>query len=164
MPNWCDCELTVTGNKQDLDVFMDKAALDGACLTFVPFVSPPKEYLEYRKEWDEWYKKEDKTIDEPQIRPIGFDWYHWNIGHWGTKWDAAYPSCERLTDTEATYGFSTAWSPPSPVIEAMCEQHPTLAFELRYYESGMGFQGHIIAMDGEVTLEDSSDYDGERGG
>ena len=45
-------------------------------------------------------------------------WYHWNVVNWGTKWNSYY--CEdHSDDCNLVYTFSTAWSPPEPVIEAL---------------------------------------------
>ena len=89
-------------------------------------------------------------------------WYTWRIAAWGTKWDAAFSDSQpmfaigaegmdpdatkeaqgsTITPTVAIYKFDTAWSPPSPVIEAASEQHPELEFLLQFAEVGEGYAG-----------------------
>lgn len=60
-------------------------------------------------------------------------WDDWNTSHWGTKWDA-YDVVENpkylddiMDSREDNYWavrFSTAWGPPSPVIEALASKFP----------------------------------------
>jgi hypothetical protein len=45
-------------------------------------------------------------------------WYHWQITHWGTKWNT-YDAYEDGTDEELIYHFNTAWSPPEQAINAL---------------------------------------------
>ena len=92
--------------------------------------------------------------------------YDWCIKNWGTKW-GLYDI--QVTDPEPdagylTYIFQTAWSPPGPVIKAMAERFRALTFDLRYYEGGMGFQGHLELWAGNVVSDWTGDYSGDRGG
>ena len=63
------------------------------------------------------------------------------------------------------YSFSTAWSPCNPVIEKMGEMFPSLTFNYKYYERGMGFAGQLVMKGGKIKTETSQDnYLGGRGG
>jgi len=67
-------------------------------------------------------------------------------------------------DNHVTYHTMTAWSPPAPVIQKMIEMFPALYFRYEYFEAGMGFQGEIYGRDGKIIMDNSSEYDGDRGG
>lgn len=94
-------------------------------------------------------------------------WYDWRVQEWGTKWNAdCLGSSYQEKDGKAVYiiSFSTAWSPPEPVIRELAKQYPELLMQLRYYEGGMGFQGRL-RLKGDKTIEDRTwDYTGSRGG
>ena len=60
--------------------------------------------------------------------------------------------------------FDTAWCPPIHVIEKLAAMFPDHAFELKYYEGGMGFCGHIRWDRGCEEFDHPSDYNGPRGG
>jgi hypothetical protein len=60
--------------------------------------------------------------------------------------------------------FDTAWSPPIPVIEKLASMFPDHAFELKYFEGGMGFSGHARWAAGSEEFHYQYDYDGPRGG
>ncbi len=84
-------------------------------------------------------------------------WYRWRIAHWGTKWNV-YPHAEPLTVDEPCaleLNFDTAWSPALPILAALTERYPALAFEMAYADEGAGFAGVASAQGGEV--EDASE-------
>ena len=78
----------------------------------------------------DFFNKEDKgmtfeafcAIVKHNLDNYGFaSWYEWSIANWGTKWDLSefkrhdggYIDCE----------FTTAWSPPGPVLQALANKH-----------------------------------------
>jgi hypothetical protein len=72
-----------------------------------------------------------------------------------------------LPDThplQAFLEFDTAWCPPLPVIEKLASMFSDHEFELKYYEGGIGFCGHVRWAGGLKTLHEMDDYDGPRGG
>lgn len=88
----------------------------------------------------------------------GNNWYDWNVRHWGTKWDVAvrhdeeYPDTELMEEDETSlaYKFNTAWSPPTPIIQRLSQQYPTLHFNLSYEEE-TGWGGEYDYLAGEET-------------
>lgn len=91
--------------------------------------------------------------------------YEWCIKNWGTKWGMYDFSEVKSTKTSSVVSFSSAWSPPMPVILKMSEMFPSLTFMLRYYECGAGYKGMYECKGGEVLNESYSDkYRGPRGG
>jgi hypothetical protein len=65
---------------------------------------------------------------------------------------------------QAFMEFDTAWSPPIPVIEKLASMFPDHAFELKYFEGGIGFSGHARWTGGSEEFHYQYDYDGPRGG
>lgn len=63
-------------------------------------------------------------------------WYEWCCDKWGTKWNAYDTPDAR--DTFDTVHFSTAWSCPHPVIEALSRKFPTLTFEIEWADEDTG--------------------------
>jgi hypothetical protein len=57
------------------------------------------------------------------------NWYDWNTNNWDTKWNA-YDS-EDLPD-EFAIAFTTAWSPPYPVIVALANKLNTIGLTHAY--------------------------------
>ena len=121
-------------------------------------------------------------VPYPNELPYNKGGYEWCIKNWGTKWNAIEP---RLTEDEKYYkyteedigepidewqtrkviiDFTTAWSPPTPVVIAMSRQFPKLVFELRFEEQGMQFQGVFVAEAGEIKADAEWTYHGTMGG
>jgi hypothetical protein len=65
---------------------------------------------------------------------------------------------------QAFLEFDTAWSPPIPVIEKLASMFADHAFELKYFEGGMGFSGHARWSDGIEEFHHQYEYTGPRGG
>lgn len=63
--------------------------------------------------------EEAEALQEELKRKYGSpNWYHWRIGHWGTKWN----SYGHFYPAKFDIGFCTAWSPPSPVYAALTQR------------------------------------------
>jgi hypothetical protein len=60
--------------------------------------------------------------------------------------------------------FDTAWSPPIPVMEKLAAMFPDHAFQLKYFEGGMGFCGDACWEHGLEQSHDQGEYSGPRGG
>jgi hypothetical protein len=72
----------------------------------------------------------------------GYDnWYDFNRQAWGTKWNAGDTSVSAKTDTSVDFTFQTAWSPPVPIIEKLCELFPDIEMEWLFFDEGWGFAG-----------------------
>lgn len=65
-----------------------------------------------------------------------FGWYDWCHNHWGTKWNAYDFETRSAAPAVATVVFTTAWSPPTPVLEALAHQHPECTIVNRWEEEG----------------------------
>lgn len=84
-------------------------------------------------------------------------WYDWRIENWGTKWNSMGGSISE--DEISLYiDFDTAWSPCTPVVKKLIEDHPELAFGFSYDEPGNGFRGEIEGSNGQVTKDHYEEY------
>lgn len=91
-------------------------------------------------------------------------WYEWCHENWGTKWGACRTDAPVITEKSAMFTFETAWSPPEPFVRAASKKFPSLTFNLKYWEGGMGFQGQLKMKGGKIIKDVTKDYRGHRGG
>jgi hypothetical protein len=83
-------------------------------------------------------------------------WYDTNIEWFGTKWDISYEeSAFNFTKDEISFFCETAWSPPIPFLQNLCEMYKVNA-NLFYSEGGVGFAGESTFnwVDGELEAYD----------
>ena len=57
------------------------------------------------------------------------DWYSWANHHWGTKWNADNTDIEDTGGKMVTIHFSTAWSYPSGIVEALAQRESGWSWE-----------------------------------
>lgn len=178
MPNWCECELMVSGKTADLKEFVDAAKLGDCVLDFNRFVPYPKQYADADEAVDKWDAMwRDKINDMGDGAVAAFTGKHprpesgfsdggraWCVNNWGTKWNACKTTIESSSTDKIFYHFNTAWAPPIPVIRKMGEILPNLKFSLEYWECGAGYQGEFSMDKGVVVNDHTAEYDGPRGG
>jgi hypothetical protein len=80
-------------------------------------------------------------------------WYVWNIRHWGTKWNAYSASWDAAEGDMATLEFDTAWSHPTPVIEALSLRFPDEKIDVRYADEDLGSNV------GSYSIQNGEHYD-----
>lgn len=61
-------------------------------------------------------------------------WYDWCIWNWGTKWNS-YDPCKEQANGLC---FSTAWSAPHPVIEALAAKYPKVRIVHEWADEDIG--------------------------
>ena len=139
MPVWCENTLHARGPNSAISQWLDAVRLDvqdpdgqPMCFDFNRVVPCPR-YL--RPELAQ-LGKFDFAIGKPvEDSAPSAGAYWWCIAHWGTKWNASH-----VVVTPRRYGavvsFDTAWSAPFPIIIALLEQYPMLAFSLHYRLEG----------------------------
>jgi hypothetical protein len=149
MPNWCNNQLTVSGDEELVrHFFLTGSSYENG--EFVPllfgnFVPMPK------------FEEDPSSGAIPR-------WYDWKVNHWGTKWDLDSHTDYTIEDTFLSYSFASAWSPPVEWLNTVATYYPDLEFQLEYSEPGMGFIGVASGSEGEIyeetrtmTLEDHHD-------
>jgi hypothetical protein len=63
-------------------------------------------------------------------------WYDWRISQWNTKW-AGFDFDEY--EGGNTIAFSTAWSPPTPIIEKLSELYPEVIINHQWADEDLGY-------------------------
>ena len=183
MPNWCECDLYISGPPEDLQIFKEWARADNGEEALSPdnFIPYPEEFAGK----DRFVEKKRDIL--AKIRKViwampraftmnawdaaGFNeedgynsgGYEWCLAHWGTKWPPYQTHLENDNGDELVYKFECAWSPCVGIILAMGQEFTTLRFDLRYFESGAGFNGKFVIEDGEVDYDECGKYFGRRG-
>lgn len=115
-----------------------------SAISFNNFIPIPTE--DY---WD--YKDEEGKLHQ--------NWYGWNIENWDTKWDAYDVDFEQdASGLTATYRFTTAWSPPMKVYEAIAHQFPNLKIWLDYEEE-QGWGGEMSSDFGSKFITHDKEWD-----
>ena len=184
MPNHCETDLTITAPAAMIEAivaahFTPNGALD--CNSLIPY---PEEYRakdEAARAWAATYCSDPQGFrllpeyqDNPDIppRPInGFNsgGYDWCCANWGTKWGTYDPAPLTITPADdgtaiLRAGFSSAWSPPLPVLHALAAKYPEAEIESESYESGWGYQVSVAWDGGSCYRDEEFEYLGPRGG
>ena len=143
MPNWCENELSIGGDRADLRRFRKEAKGGDTALSLNKLYPMPREL--------EDTQAPSAKPNERLLEKYGADnWYDWRIKNWGTKWDVEAKLAEK-GDGWLVYRFDSAWSPPIAWLEKVARDYPMLSFRLKYDEPGVGFAGVATAQDGQVS-------------
>lgn len=183
MPNWCENELKISGKELDVSSLLEAVRSDRLgdeepdLIDFNKVIPYPQEYREKDKiaqeARDQWHAlPEDSRPPYSEVVPRdGYNQggYEWCSRSWGTKWNACDIS---LLKDEIKNGrrnvllyFTTAWSPPEPIVRELADKFPTLNLQLKYWEGGCGFKGVLEFRKGEcVKDQHDNQYRGHRGG
>jgi hypothetical protein len=167
MPNWVYNSVSVSGDQEQLDAFLAKAIAphpetfdeatgkvvytDKPEFSFWNFVAPPKEAVESGEYFGTHGWAEGKALGDTST-----NWYNWNNDNWNTKWDACDVYTGDTVGGSLSITYSTAWSIPEPVMEAMVKQHPELTFEFSCEEE-QGWGADYSGSDGELVETKSWD-------
>ena len=123
MPNWCDNTLTIRGNKETIQKFIESS-------------------VEVEDNKQTWLRL-GKLHPAPEE-----DWYDWRIANWGCKWECEIYNMD-VTDEYAKIYFSSPWSPPCEWIDFVSKRFfPDLHFRLSFIETGVWFCGMIEGQNG----------------
>ena len=141
MPNWCNNNITINGD-------------EGTIRTLTAVLKSLK--TDDEEQSSDVFKS---LIGLPQHMSDGDykeKWYDTNIGWFGTKWDISYDEhAFTFTKNEISFFCETAWSPPIPFLQNLCEMYKVNA-NLFYSEGGVGFSGETTFTwnDGELDVYD----------
>lgn len=78
-------------------------------------------------------------------------WYSWCCDNWGTKWNACHYEEDDLKDGYIRFQFDTAWSLPTPIMEALVEKYPNLTFDYDFREEQGLFGGSAYSEEGKMV-------------
>ena len=161
MPNYCSNTVVVSGDAAEVAKFNEWLG-DGKAL--LNKINPtPQILVETMSGFygDDEKQKELEQKEQSNLEQFGYkNWYDWNIGNWGTKWDVDaeiddFSSCEE----QVIMSFQSAWSPPTNAMVSLSEMFPNLTIRHSYLEEGVGFVGVTTIQAGcasDVCHEDSS--------
>lgn len=152
MPNWCNNRLEISGDPEEIQRLQDMVERDAspggleyACFDFNQIIPMPDILARTAcRLCDDYEVYDESGVVRPatdaeiaEIRATGYkDWYFWSIEKWGTKWNAKKPTVDRPDPGRIIYTFSTAWSPPEPVLRALSAKFPGLEFDWHVDEEG----------------------------
>ncbi len=116
MPNWCENEVTFSGNEEKVQKIKDFVKGKESDFCFEEIVPVPKEIK------DTTAPSNLSPEDSKKLKDLyGFDnWYDWCCENWDTKWNACEVDMEDEGD-RVTYYFMTAWCPPSGIYAKLCQ-------------------------------------------
>ena len=147
MPNWCTCELTVSGPPEVLERF--KTFAEGESLFDFKKIYPmPSDPIEQHRQTEVSdvdlalaHLGLGRSLDEPDENA----WYHWRMSNWGTKWDLNEDGVQVVADFPMRWviRFDTADNPPTGVVEHAAELFPKLTFDLKYDEPDTDSRGKM---------------------
>jgi hypothetical protein len=141
MPNWCNNNITISGD-------------EGTIRTLTAVLKNLK--TDDNEQSNNVFQS---LIGLPQHMSDGDykeKWYDTNIEWFGTKWDISYDeSAFIFNKDEIIFSCETAWSPPIPFLQNLCEMYKVNA-NLFYSEGGVGFSGESTFnwVDGELEVYD----------
>jgi hypothetical protein len=146
MPNWCNNVVELAHEDPAMMVRAKEAFNRGELLQeFIPVPEDLK--ITAGRVGDDTDPKqiELEAQEKANLEKYGYDtWYDFCVNEWGTKWDVGLDgswgeAVEIQEDGRLTLSFDSAWSPPVPAYEKLCD----MGFSVRayYYESGMCFAG-----------------------
>lgn len=143
MPNWCYQTLEISGDPKQLNKLLKKIEVTKS---------------EAQDESDVTPFSFDNVIPMPKhlLFDKGQGWYEWRIANWGTKWQPSI-NVANVGEWEGGsiyFDFDTAWSPPTPIIEALITEFKKLEFHWRYWEESYEYWGvHTFKKGKEVSYE-----------
>jgi len=125
MPNWCDNQIIIRGDKKKMK----------------PIVEIFKEFQKESGEKLLVMKSLLGIADRPKDYDEG-GWWDYNINKYGTKWDFSVENFFYLyvEDEEISFGNQTAWSPPENFLMHLCKKYDVQA-EITFSEPGNNFAG-----------------------
>lgn len=166
MPNWCENELRISGEREYVIEFLKDAGYfnkDGSTFSFNGLRPMPDTLRKIHTgstfvdgvQYGRWYEDELKNvvpITEKEAQSLcdmfgACDWYDWANKYWGTKWDASnvdYMSVD-LEDpwAYAELRFETAWGPPEYLYDYLLNKYPNVELDWFYKEPAMRFAGWL---------------------
>ena len=151
MPNWCNNTVEINHTDKTKMYALVEAINEGKFCNFAKPVPESLQIVAGRVGDDtnpEQIKLQEQTMNNLSVYGYA-NWYDFCTNEWGTKWDVdAYDPVEYddQHDKGITFGFDSAWSPPTGVYEALMDQGYTV--RAYYYEPGMCFAG-IFDEDGD---------------
>jgi hypothetical protein len=144
MPNWCDNYVTIRATKEKIDAIVEVLERNDSEKGLLTHLCPEPNYD------DPTFKVEPTYASNtnPEFRMP--TWWDWRVQNWGTKWDIEVRDWDKVSDTEITLSFDSAWSPPTGVYNHVADEYDITAY---YNEGGCGFCGKFTSTDGDESYQ-----------
>lgn len=137
MPNWCNNELVISGDEENVAKAKTFILKDNN--VDFSILSPMPESITSNK---------------------GDMWYNWAMSNWGVKWNVIEGSTIAF---EGGYIFSTAWCHPdiwfTNLVDKLYQEGIIVDITLKYAEGGCWFGGEITNDDDGGTISNTYDDD-----
>jgi len=134
MPNWCDNQITITGDKSVIDKIEKIVTEDKSDQGLLDFMYPMPKELESTTA--------DGSKDKEMLAKHGHsDWYSWRTDNWCTKWEVNEFYGVDRNGLSISFGFSSAWAPPLGAFEHFLSENDDCSIKAYYYEGGCDFAG-----------------------
>ena len=140
MPNYVYQKFFVSGDKGDLENFLNKVFTDDE-LDFNNIIPEPTRLEECPKEF---ILSPDNTFVKPLEDRPWFNWYFWRLNNWQTKWNCCDTNYYFETDKKLVIAFETAWSPVINLVFEITKRFPSLKFRYFYLDESEEFCGKIV--------------------
>ena len=156
MTNWSSSQLSVVGDKGELERFQsavrgtdengDQVELSFSSLLPEPDISALED------------APSNVPVDPDDVRRDGK--YSWRVANWGTKWEATKVGVE-VGPERVVYTFLTAWNTPLSWVREASGLFPELSFELEFQdedsdEDRQGIYLRCLFRDAELIEADDS--------
>jgi len=140
MPNWCNNTVEISHTDRSKMEALVAAVNEGKFCNFAIPV-PEDLHIVAGRVGDDSNPEQIalEAKEKANKEKYGYStWYDFCVNEWGTKWDVDPYDKVEVAD-RITFGFDSAWAPPTGVFEALMDQ----GFSVRayYYEPGMAFCG-----------------------
>ena len=139
MANHCANRIEIQGEAKDVAVVKKFLQGKDTCFDFNNILPMPEELENTLVP-----VPDPETFKNRRLRKLyGTDnWYDWKKSNWGTKWNSFNGEIADMDDEYLVYRFDTAWSPPTPVIEALREKFKDISISAFFDEPGMEIAGY----------------------
>ena len=151
MPNWCDNNLTVTGDAESLQKFLTAITNADESITILKNLVPFPTELEGEEITD----KNGNVFG----RAFTDEGYSWCLRNWGTKWGDCETEITVNDPDHLVIRFQSAWSPAIEGLERVSVMFPTLTFQTDWVEEGMQSIGAASFENGNVSTYDVPEAD-----
>ena len=151
MPNWCNNNLTVTGDAESLQKFLTAITNADESITILKNLVPFPTELEGKEITD----KDGNVFG----RAFTDEGYSWCLRNWGTKWGDCETDIVSFDDACLAVRYQTAWSPALEGLERVSLLFPTLTFQTDYVEEGMQYIGAASFQNGNGSVYDVPESD-----
>jgi len=144
LPNWCENDIRVDGDEEEIQRFIDFVGNDEFGFSFQKINPMPEELLKISCPPQKEQEEESKKLAEKYGHG---NWYDWALENWGCKWDIDPDTLSINTDGGGgecvEYSFWTPWSPPLGIYKTLKLRFPTLDISWFYHEPGCKIAGYL---------------------